>query len=61
LGKMNTFSLDLNKVGPLTYIQIRQNNGHLPMKFRLTAYPPSDNYRHIGHNNCLFRYLTYTS
>ena len=42
-----------NNMSPLTYIQIRPNNGHLPIKFCLTAYPPFDNYRHIGHNNCI--------
>jgi hypothetical protein len=55
-----TFKQKPAKGVPPAYIQISQNNGHLPMKFRLTAHPPSDNCKHIGHNNCMFPYFTAT-
>jgi hypothetical protein len=38
-----TFKKKPAKGESLTYVGISQNNGHLPMEFRLTAHPPCHN------------------
>jgi len=42
---------------PLTYAQIDQNNGLLPITLRLTAQPTLDNWKPIRHDQCAFPYL----
>jgi len=42
---------------PLAYAQIGQNNGLLPIKFRLTAHLILNNWKAIQHVTCVFLYL----